>query len=241
MRKSLLMSAAAFGLAFGAPAFVQTAMAQSTTRGTGYSAGYNAPSTEWPRSAQASNINGQDMRSRIAPVLPTPPGAEHASPEQLLGIAQNALRRGQTGAAQQALEMAETRSLDRSTSPGMANSPDQNPMVSQINQALQALGNHDNAGAMQAIQQAMAGGPGMANNGMGHQGMMNNGPYGTNAAMPSTGGYGANGYGTNASSGTGMPNTGSPMTPQNPQLPTQTPANGTTSGGGASTGAGMPK
>ncbi|MGH7210504.1 MAG: hypothetical protein ACREF1_03470 [Acetobacteraceae bacterium] len=218
MRKSLLMSAAALGLAIGAPAFVQSAMAQSTTRGTGYSAGYNAPSTEWPRSSQASNINGQDMRSRIAPVLPTPAGSENASPERLLGIAQNALRRGQTGAAQQALEMAETRSLDRITSPSAANTPSSNPMVDQINRALQALGNHDTAGAEQAIQEAMAGsgGHGMTNAGMGRPGMSNPGMtnngmgYGTNAStgpgMQSTTG-GMVGAG---SSGMGMPNTGTP-------------------------------
>ena len=124
MRKSLLMSAAALGLAVGASAFAPTAMAQRTG-GTGYGAGYAATGTAGPYSTQASNINGQDMRSRIAPVLPTPPGAQNASPEQLLGIAQNELRRGQTGAAQQALEMAETRALDRLTAPRMADSPRQ--------------------------------------------------------------------------------------------------------------------
>lgn len=250
MRKSLLMSAAALSLAFGAPAFAQTTMAQPTMppstgahSGTGYTAGYNAPSTRAPYSAQASNINSQDMRSRIAPVLPTPAGAQNASPEQLLGIAQSALRRGQTGAAQQALEMAETRSLDRGTSPSAANTPSSNPMVDQINRALQALGNHDSAGAEQAIQQAMAGsgGQGMTNAGMSRPGMTNNGMgagYGTNAStgagMQSTTG-GMVGAG---SSGMAMPNTGSPMNPNNPQVPMQTPGNATSGGG---TGAGMPK
>lgn len=169
MRKSLLMSAAAVALTFGAPAFVQTAMAQ-----TGYNAGLNVVPTH-KYSAQASNINSSDIRSRIAPVLPTPAGAsQNSSPEQLLGIAQNELQRGQTGAAQQALEMAMTNALNDVNgvvSPSMAGTPSSNPLVGKINQALQALGRHDTAGAQQAIQEAMAGGRGMTNAGMGTQAM----------------------------------------------------------------------
>ena len=63
---------------------------------------------------------------------------------------------GRTGEAQQALEMAETRMLDRSVALGQTNNPSDNPTVRQISQALQALAAHDRATCMQWIQTAIA-------------------------------------------------------------------------------------
>jgi len=51
--------------------------------------------------------------------------------------------------------MAETRLLDRSVPIGQVNSPDQNPAIAQVNQALQALAAGDRAQAMQLIQRAI--------------------------------------------------------------------------------------
>ncbi len=197
MRQTLLLSATALGLSVGGLWLVGPAVAQ-TTSGTGYSAGYNAPSTHAPVSAQASNIASADVRSRIAPPLPTPPGAHNASPRELLGMAQNALRRGRTGEAQQALEMAMTGELN---DPAMAGSPQNNPMVGQINSALQALGQNDHAGAMQAIQTAMSSpGAGMGEPGPGQAGM--NEP-----------GMGAPGMGHPGMAGAGMPAQGAAPAP----------------------------
>lgn len=107
-----------------------------------------------PTSDRASNITGADARSTIAPRLPVPSTAADASPQQLLAAAQQALRQHRTGAAQEALERAETRMLDRSS---MADGvmPSDNPMVKQVADARMALGRRDMAGANQAISQAL--------------------------------------------------------------------------------------
>ena len=119
----------------------------------------NVPGTgqSLPLSDQASNINGGTTRSDIAPRLPNP-DASGNSPNAFLTAADRALARNQTGAAQEALERAETRLLDRSTDPAMASDPSRNPRVMQIGQARQALARRDMAGARAAIRAAMAGG-----------------------------------------------------------------------------------
>lgn len=113
-----------------------------------------------PMSNQASNINRGDTRSEIAPRLPNP-GAQGDSPEAFLAAADRALARRQTGAAQEALERAQTRLLDRSTDPSMAGTPSDDPRILQISQARQALANRDMNGARNAIRMAMQGGGGM--------------------------------------------------------------------------------
>ncbi len=108
-----------------------------------------------PRSNRASNIAPSDTRSDIAPRLPDPASANN-TPEGYLAAAQRALASGKTGAAQEALERAETRVLSRSTDPSMAASPADMPMVQQIGQARRALAARDMAGAKSAISAAMA-------------------------------------------------------------------------------------
>ncbi len=106
-----------------------------------------------PLSTQATDLRpstGEKMGSR----LPTPPTTGD-SPRDLLTAAQTALNHGQTGAAQQALEMAETRVLSRTTDPSMANAPDQQAMVTNIDKARAALGARDTSGAKQAIAMAL--------------------------------------------------------------------------------------
>ena len=129
--------------------------------GMGGEAGADAPPTGAyrggagsPRSDRASNIAPADTRSEIAPRLPDPATASN-SPEAYLAAAQNALSSGRTGAAQEALERAETRLLSRSTDPSAVATPADMPMVQQIGQARQALASRDIAGARLAIRAAL--------------------------------------------------------------------------------------
>ncbi|HTZ70231.1 MAG TPA: hypothetical protein VMB71_06225, partial [Acetobacteraceae bacterium] len=111
-----------------------------------------------PASARASNLDQADTHSDIAPHLPQPAVGAGADPDAYLRAAQSALAAHRTGAAQQALEMAETRLLDRSTPVGSANQPDESGRIQQVTQARKALASGDTAGAQQAIQTAMNGG-----------------------------------------------------------------------------------
>ena len=103
----------------------------------------------------ASNIDPSDTRSVIAPALPAPAVGPNATPAQLLHAARDALARHATGEAQEALERAETRLLDRSTAPSNAGTPDSADAVKLIGDARMALGHHDMATATQDIDQAM--------------------------------------------------------------------------------------
>jgi hypothetical protein len=108
-----------------------------------------------PYSNRASNIDRMDTRSTIAPNLPSPALGPDASPADYLRAAQSSLAAGRSGEAQQSLEMAQTRLLDRSVAYGQTNSPSDNPAVRQISEALRALAAGDRNGAMQAIQSAL--------------------------------------------------------------------------------------
>jgi hypothetical protein len=110
-----------------------------------------------PASNTASNIDSTDTHSAIAPHLPEPAVGEGAGADTLLQAAQAALAAHHTGAAQQALEMAETRLLDRSTPVDAANVPDQNMAVQQVATARKALASGNTAAASAAIQMAMGG------------------------------------------------------------------------------------
>ena len=111
-----------------------------------------------PASAQASNIDGADTHSAIAPHLPRPMVGENAGPDGYLKAADRALAAHKTGAAQQALEMAETRLLDRSTAVGASSQPDQSPRIAAVTAARKDLAAKDWAGARASIREAMAGG-----------------------------------------------------------------------------------
>ncbi len=138
-----LLLASALSLAFAAPAFAQQ---WAHEPGTGQSG---------PASDKASNIDGSDSRSDIAPHFQSPSVGENAAPVGYLRAAETALVHHRTGEAQQALEMAETRLLDRSTPVSEANVPSQNDMVRQVSIARQALGHNDVPGARQAIAVAI--------------------------------------------------------------------------------------
>ena len=150
MRSLTLATFALLGIgsiAFQAPA--QSVPAQSASDTSG-----NYGMHE-PFSKKASNIAAYDTKSNIAPALPTPPLGNDASPRDYVRAARDALAAGRTGEAQQSLEMAETRALDRSVTPEAANVPDPNPSVTQIRNALQVLG-EGNRGQALAMIDAMA-------------------------------------------------------------------------------------
>jgi hypothetical protein len=109
-----------------------------------------------PFSTVASNIDPADTRSTIAPRLPTPTALENDAPAGYLKAARQALDARRTGAAQQALEMAETRLLDRSVPKGSADVADQAPAVMMVRNALTDLGRNDLAGARAKIDTALA-------------------------------------------------------------------------------------
>ena len=107
-----------------------------------------------PLSTAASNTTPANTRSEIAPRLPDP-NAAGSTPEAYLAAARAALAQGKTGMAQEALERAETRVLDRSTDPSMAATPADTPLIQQIRAARQALANRDTRGAQAAIGVAL--------------------------------------------------------------------------------------
>ncbi|MGA3403106.1 MAG: hypothetical protein ABSC95_28170 [Acetobacteraceae bacterium] len=109
-----------------------------------------------PLSDKASNIAPADTRSTIAPTLPAPAVGEHATTQDYLKAARAALVAGHTGQAQQSLEMAETRALDRSVVQGQTNAPSDSPLVARIRDARHALGGGDRAHAIQLIDLALS-------------------------------------------------------------------------------------
>lgn len=113
-----------------------------------------------PLSNNASNISATDTHSSIAPNLPAPPVGDDASPRTYLTAARQALVAGRTGEAQEALERAESRALDRDVRPSLANQPSQQPLVTQIANARAALSTGNTAQTIQLIDAALQSAPG---------------------------------------------------------------------------------
>ena len=106
-----------------------------------------------PRSDTAGNINGATTHSELAPNLPGPQSDEIGA---LLAEARTDLQAGRTGAAQEALERAETRALDRSIPVGTERVPAQDPLVDATGQARTALASGDRRGAIAIIDRALS-------------------------------------------------------------------------------------
>jgi hypothetical protein len=151
MRHTMLMTAAVLCLG-AAPALAQ-GMNPTTGARPGHEPGVGYSE---PASGQASHTDSSNARSTIAPRLPTPPVGADADAASFLHAAQRDLDARRTGAAQEALERAETRLLDRSTDPSQVNAPDRSPTVDTIEQARQALGRHDISGARELISRALS-------------------------------------------------------------------------------------
>jgi hypothetical protein len=162
MRSLALSFTVLAGLA-GAPVLAQTGVPvtpqgvpQGANPATGARPGNDiGTGMSLPLGTRASNIDAADTRSVIAPNLPSPPIGPNAGPVDYLRAAQSALQANRTGEAQQSLEMAQTRLLDRSVPMGQTNNPSDNPAVTQVTQALKALAAGDRAQTMQLIQSAI--------------------------------------------------------------------------------------
>ncbi len=108
-----------------------------------------------PLSDKASNITPDDTRSSIAPRLPAPPVNENAGPMAFLRAARDSLVAGRTGEAQEALERAESRMLDRAVRPSAAQAPARSPLIEQIAEARGAIALGDRQHAIQLIDAAL--------------------------------------------------------------------------------------
>jgi hypothetical protein len=109
-----------------------------------------------PLSDKASNATSGDTSSVIAPRLPTPSAGEDASPRAFLQSAQRALTLGHTGEAQEALERAESRLLDRTVAPSRANQPSAQPVVAQVGDARRALAAGDRATTQRLLTEILS-------------------------------------------------------------------------------------
>lgn len=109
-----------------------------------------------PKSPYVSNITPGDMKSTIAPTAPEPNVGPNANVQQLLTVASQAIKIGQTGTGNEALEQAETRILTRSAPQSQMDYTSHDPVVSEIGQARTALGAHNDTGAVQIIDQILA-------------------------------------------------------------------------------------
>jgi hypothetical protein len=105
-----------------------------------------------PRSNNASNLNAATTRSSLAPNLPAP---DADTVPALLATARQDLLAHRTGAAQEALERAETRALDRSIPVGTQNIPDQRRLIGEITQAREALAAGNLPGAVAVIDRML--------------------------------------------------------------------------------------
>ena len=174
-------------------------VSSNTSGGNGHWVHQPGTGESGPASSTASNIDSADTHSSIAPHLPSPRISENAGPERYLEVAEKALKAHKTGEAQQALEMAETRLLDRSTEAGSASQPDNNPRIAAVTAARKSLADKDWAGARRNIQTAMNGH--MAGEAEPSTGAMSSG-------ASSSGGTAGSGMSSSGMSGTGMGSTG---------------------------------
>ncbi len=96
------------------------------------------------------------QQSQVLQPLPSPSLPDGSRPSDYLRAAQGALAAGRTAEGENALEMAQTRMLDRSVPLGQTGNPSDNPTITQITLARQALAANDRATSLQAIQAAIA-------------------------------------------------------------------------------------
>jgi hypothetical protein len=96
------------------------------------------------------------QRSVIAPRLPVPSFDENADPRTFLAVARQAVQRGRLGEAEEALERAETRLLDRQVVPAAADLPDNQRAILDIGTARRDLAARDRNGTIAAIDDALA-------------------------------------------------------------------------------------
>jgi hypothetical protein len=148
--RALLLACAVLFMAL--PAGAQTDPATGARPGNVVGTGQSLPLSD-----KASNATAGDTRSTIAPRLPTPSVGDDAAPLAFLQAAERALTLGHTGEAQEAIERAESRLLDRDVAPSAAGRPSGQKLVATVGDARRALAAGDRAGAMRAIGEAEKG------------------------------------------------------------------------------------
>lgn len=153
MRKLMLATVALLGMSV-MPALAQPSSLDSATGARpGHEPGIG---TSLPLSNRASNIEPSDTRSIIAPTLPPSAAGLNATVREYLAAARSALVAGRTGEAQQSLEMAETRALDRSVVQGQESQPSESQFIAHIGEARRALGDGDHQRAISLIDLALS-------------------------------------------------------------------------------------
>ena len=152
MRFITYLSAAMLGLA-AVQALAQTPVIDMQGARAGHEPGVGE---SLPRSGNASNIQPGDTRSTIAPTLTMPSIGADAGPRDYLLSARSALVAGHSGLAQQALEMAETRVLDRSVVASQAGQANDGILVGLIHDALHSLGSGHISESIHTIDMALA-------------------------------------------------------------------------------------
>ena len=109
-----------------------------------------------PAGAPAGDGLQSYTHSIIATRLPLPTLPFDAPPGAFLKAARMAVQGRHTGEAQEALERAETRFLDRPVGPAQIDAPDNTRAVLDIGVARRALAVRDRPGAIRAIDDALA-------------------------------------------------------------------------------------
>ncbi len=148
---------AAPGPATPAPtALAPTALAPTALAPTALAPTALAPTAPAPGAPPGLAAPGGAPADTIVPPLPTPVVGDDASIRQYLGDARAALVGGRVGEAEEALERAETRMLDRSVAPSRVGDTIAGPGIDDIGAARRALAARDVPGAIGAIDAALA-------------------------------------------------------------------------------------
>jgi hypothetical protein len=109
-----------------------------------------------PMSTAPANVGPASTKTLWSPQLPAPAIGDDAPPAAFVKAAQGAIAANRLGEAQEAIERAESRALDRSVRPSKAGQPSRQVLVQQLAAARQALASGDKAGAMNQLSQALA-------------------------------------------------------------------------------------
>lgn len=105
--------------------------------------------------AQSVRYTATISRASIVSPLPLPPVAPNASPATFLREARRAVEGNRLAAAQEALERAEARLLDRSVAPAAAGVPNRQVAVLNVGVARRSLAVRDRVSALRAIDDAL--------------------------------------------------------------------------------------
>jgi hypothetical protein len=108
-----------------------------------------------PRAAASSGTTKPGAKAAtplVSTRLPTPELTIEASPADFLRAARGAVAAGRNGEARSALEMAQTRLLDRAVDAGKESVPSNNLVVRQISDAINALVSNDRMACLRYIE-----------------------------------------------------------------------------------------